>query len=174
MMTIKELQQKLLEAYTLRNLNNITLTLINLYKDKQYSILRKIAEIISDSVDIEITEDGKGFSKLMMLYHPDRLHIHVNEIKRLSFENNYDGLLKHAHILRLEHIEEIATSLNSYEDIDYSPVYDWDFSTEGFSIISGNDVVKEAKTKRKRCDFYDAIKIRQFGHTDIEFPSYYL
>lgn len=174
-MTIKELQQELLEAYSLKNLNNITLTLINLYKNEQFSILQKIAEIISDSVDVEITADGKGFSRLIMLYHPDRAVFHISEINRLAWANDFDGLLKYSHILRLERIDEIASSLDSYEDIDYSPVYDWDFeATEGFSIINDNDKVKEVKTRRKRCDFYDAIKIRQFGNTDVEFPSYYL
>ena len=173
-MTIKELQEKLQEAYTLRNLNNISLTLINLYKDQQYSILQKIAEIISDFIDIEISEDGKGFSKLIMLYHPDRVQNHINEINKLTEQNDFDGLLAYSHILKLERIEEIANSLNSYEDIDYSPVYDWDINFDGFRIINDNDTIKEVKKSRKKYSFYDAIKIRQFGHTDIEFPSYYL
>lgn len=174
-MTINELQEKLQEAYTQRNLNNISLTLINLYKNQQYTILQKIAEIISDYVDIEITADGKGFSKLIMLYHPDRVHYHINEINRLAEQNNYDGLLEHSHILRLERIEEIANSLNGYEDIDYSPVYEWDINAEGFNITNDiDDEVKEVKTNRKEYDFYDAIKLRQYGNTDVEFPSYYL
>jgi len=173
-MTIKELQSKLQEAYTLRNLNNISLTLINLYKDQQYSILQKIAEIIGDFIPIEITADGKGFSKLIFLYHPDRANYYLNEINKLTEQNNFDGLLEHSHILKLEHIEEIANSLNNYEDIDYSPVYEWDFGTDGYSIITDDETVKEVKTKPKEYDFYDAIKIRQYGHTDIEFPSYYL
>ncbi|OFX23896.1 MAG: hypothetical protein A2033_15785 [Bacteroidetes bacterium GWA2_31_9] len=173
-MTIKELQEKLQEAYTLRNLNNISLTLINLYKNQQYSILQKITEIISDCIDIKITSDGKGFSKLIMLYHPDRIQYHVNEINRFSEQNNYDGLLSYSHILKMERIEEIATSLNSYEDIDYSPVYDWDINTEGFSVINDSDTVKNNKTKLIEYDFYDAVKIRYYGNTDIEYPSYYL
>jgi Leucine-rich repeat (LRR) protein len=173
-MNINDLQQKLLDAYTIKNLNNISLTLINLYKNEQYSILQKIAEIISDYVDVAISGDGKGFSKLIMLYHPDRIHYHVNEINKLTEQNNFDGLLEYSHILKLERIDEIANSLDCFEDIDYSPVYEWDIDTEGFSIIKDSDPVKEVKTKRKKYNFYDAIKIRQYGHTDIEFPSYYL
>lgn len=82
MMKIKELQHRLQEAYTLDNLNKISLTLINLYKNQQYLILQKIAEIISDSIIIEIEADGKGFSKLMMLYHPDRALYHIAEYKQ--------------------------------------------------------------------------------------------
>jgi Leucine-rich repeat (LRR) protein len=173
-MTIKELQQKLLEAYTVNNLNHISLILINLYKTQQYSILQKIAEIIRDSVTIEIKDDGRGFSKFMMLYHPDRAIYHINEINRLTVQNNYDKLLEYSHILKLEKIEETAALLDSYEDIDYSPVYEWDMDTEGFSIINDSDPVKDIKTRIEGYAFYDAIKIREYGHTNIEYPSYYL
>lgn len=173
-MTISELQSKLLEAYSLRNLNSISLTLINLYKNRQYSILHKIAEIIGDFIDIEITADGKGFSKLILLYHPDRVNYYLNEINTLAKQNNFDALYKHAHILKLDGIEEIAHSLHSYEDIDYSPVYEWDFDSDGYSIINDQGIVNDSEIQIQSYDFYTAIKLRQYGTTDIEFPSYYL
>jgi Leucine-rich repeat (LRR) protein len=177
-MTIAELNKELLEAYTVGNLNKLSLTLINLFKSKQYSILQKIAEIISDFVDIKITNDGKGFSKFMMLYHPDRASFHINEINKLTEQGNFNDLLNYSHILRLERIEEIASSLNSYEDIDYAPVYDWDFETEGFSVFydtQESEIIKtKTKTKLIGYTFYDAIKLREYGHTEIEYPSFYL
>jgi len=177
-MTIKELNQRLVEAYTINNLNSISLTLINLFKNQQYSVLQKISEIISDYVNIKVTDDGKGFSKFMMLYHPDRARYHLNEINKLTEQNNFDALLEYSHIFKLERIEEIATSLHSYEDIDYSPVYEWDTNLEGFSIIADNQPVEYVKTstntKLSGYDFYDAIKLREYGHTDIEYPSFYL
>ena len=177
-MQIIELQQMLLEAYTVKNLNNISLTLINLYKAGNYATLQKISEIISDFVTVTIKDDGKGFSKLIMLYHPDRAGYHIKEINRLAAENNIDRLLEYSHILKLERIDEIAVSLRSYEDIDYSPVYDWDIETEGFTIISDNEPVEIVKTKTNTeligYAFYDAIKIREYGHTDNEYPSIYL
>lgn len=177
-MTIKELHQKLLEAYTVNNLNNISLTLITLFRNRQYSVLQKISEIISDFVAVKIAETGKGFSKLMMLYHPDRAGHHINEINRLRDQGNFDGLLEYSHILKLERIEEIAASLYSYEDIDYAPVYEWDFETEGFTIINDIQPVEIVRTKTQTkligYAFYDAIKIREYGHTDVEYPSFYL
>jgi Leucine-rich repeat (LRR) protein len=114
----------------------------------------------------------------MKMYHPDRASYHINEINRFTEQNNFDGLLEYSHILKLERIEEITNSLNSYEDIDYAPVYDWDIDTEGFSIISDNQPNKVIKTRTKTeligYTFYDAIKIREYGHTDIEYPSIYL
>lgn len=173
-MTIKELHKKLQEAYRLKNLNNISLTLIDLYKNERFSTLRQIAEIIKNYEDIRIDETGKGFAKLIKLYHPDRATYYLDEINRLAEQNDLEGLLKHSHILELERIEEIANSLNNYEDIDYSPVYTWDFNIDGFGIINNNEPAQRIKTKSIQYNFYDAIKIRQYGHTDTEFPAYYL
>ena len=109
-----------------------------------------------------------------MLYHPDRLNYYLNEINIHYKNNDYDELLSYSHILKLERIEEISESLNSYEDIDYSPVYYWDINTDGYSIINETEKPKKVHTRNIGYNFYDAIKIRQYGNTDIEFPSYYL
>lgn len=177
-MTIKELNSELLKAYSINNLNRISLTLITLFRDRQFSVLQKITEIIRDFVNIKISDTGKGFSKLMMLYHPDRAVYHINEINRLTALNNFDGLLMYSHILRMESIEEIAASIDSMEDIDYSPVYEWDFETEGFNIIYDSRPYKpfliKTSTRKRSYNFFDALKIREYGDTDIELPSYYL
>jgi hypothetical protein len=177
-MTVKELSDQLLEAYTVSNLNKISLVLINLFSTKQYSVLQRISEILSDFTDLHISDDGKGFSKYMMLYHPDRASLHIDEINRLAEQNNFDALLEYSHILKLERIEEIASSISSYEDIDYAPVCDWDFDTEGFSVIYDTQPAKNIKTKTSSkpvgYTFYDAIKLREYGHTEIEYPSFYL
>ncbi|MBE0652983.1 MAG: leucine-rich repeat domain-containing protein [Bacteroidales bacterium] len=173
-MDIKKLNHSLQEAYTTENLNKISLTLINLYKNQQYSALQKIADLISDSVSIEITNDGKGFSKFMMLYHPDRISHHINEIEKLTEQNNFEGLLGYSHILLLGQIEEIAAGFDGYEDIDYSPVYEWDIDMEGFSIV--NDFKEEAETNNssEQSNFFDAFKKRVYDNTSIEIPTYYL
>jgi Leucine-rich repeat (LRR) protein len=173
-MTINELKQQLLTSYTLENLNKISITLINLYKNQQFSILQKVSDLISDYAKVDITIEGKGFSKLIMLYHPDRLNFYLNEINKCVNQNDFDKLLEHSHIIKLERIEEIAKSLNSIEDLDYSPIYNWDYETEGFTIIKDNEKIKDTKSKSSGFDFYDAVKMRQYGHTDIEFPYWYL
>lgn len=177
-MTIIELHKDLLEAYNVSNLNTISLTLIKLFKNQQYTILQKISELISDFVIINIADDGKGFSKFMMLYHPDRAGLHIQEINKLKDQDNFDGLLGYSHILRLERIEEIASTINSYEDIDYRPVYEWDLDTEGFTIINVNEPSEPTREKTNTdllgYTFIDAIKLREYGNMDIEFMSVYL
>jgi Leucine-rich repeat (LRR) protein len=177
-MTTSELHLKLQEAYSSQNLNRITVTLINLYKNEQFGTLRQIVEMISDSVEITIDPGNRFFSKLMMLYHPDRGDFHRNEINRLVAGNDHDGLLGYSHILMLGRIEEIAEALTSYEDIDYSPVYEWDLNLEGFSIIntrkSGQaEYENHSKACKKFISFYNAVKLRMFGKTTIGFPTHY-
>jgi hypothetical protein len=177
-MDIQTLKNNLLESYSAANLNLISVVLIKLYKNQQFGTLQKIAEIISDFVLVEIDENGKGFSKLMLLYHPDRGEFHRIEIIKLAEAGSFDALLNYSHILKLERIEEMASALESLEDIDYSPVYAWDFDNDGFTIKS--DSGKKQKTgnlnnrKNKPVTFYEAVKIRQYGNTKISFPAYYL
>lgn len=177
-MEIQTLKNNLLESYSPANLNLISVVLLNLYKNQQFGTLQKIADIISDFVQVEIDDNGKGFSKLMLLYHPDRGEFHRIEIIKLADADNFDALLNYSHILKLERIEEMASALESLEDIDYSPVYAWDFGDDGFSVQS--DSGKKYKTgnlndrKNKPITFYEAVKIRQYGNTKISFPAYYL
>lgn len=176
-MTAEDLHRKLIEAYTIENLNNISLTLINLFRNGQFSVLQKIAEIISDFVNIEISDEGKGFSRLMMLYHPDRAGYHINEINRLTAEGNFDALLGYSHILKLERIDEIASSIHSYEDIDYAPVYEWDLDIAGFRIVTADQqkgYSGKTNTKLVGYSFFEALKLREYGDMEIELPVYYL
>jgi hypothetical protein len=177
-MEIQTLKNNLLESYTTANLNIISVVLLNLYKNQQYNTLQKIADLISDFVLVEIDENGKGFSKLMLLYHPDRGEFHRNEIIKLAEAENFDSLLSYSHILKLERIEEMSSALESLEDIDYSPVYAWDFDNDGFTVKS--DSGQKQKTgnlnnrNNKPVTFYEAVKIRQYGNRKISFPAYYL
>lgn len=177
-MEIKTLKNNLLEAYSAENLNKIAVVLLNFYKNRQYASLQKITDIIGEFVSIEIDENGKGFSKLMLLYHPDRGEFHRNEIEKLAATENFDGLLGYSHILKLERLEEISSLLESMEDIDYSPVYAWDFDNESFTVKTNSKKkqnVENLNTRRNKfVTFYDAVKIRQYGHTKISFPSWYL
>lgn len=177
-MEILTLKNNILEAYSAENLNKISAILLSYYKNQQFGSLQKIADIISDFVPVEIDENGKGFSKLMLLYHPDRGEFHRTEIEKLAEADNFDALLNYSHILKLERLEEISALIESFEDIDYSPVYAWDFDSEGFTVKSEtgkklkNDTLNTRKNKL--VTFYEAIKIRQYGHTKISFPAYYL
>lgn len=176
----KDLYLELKEAYSEKNLNKLALELINLYKERKFSILRQIASLISQWVVIEISDTGKGFSKFMMLYHPDKGNFYRSIIDEHYKNGRYGELLQYSHILEIQNIEDLAATIVDYEDIDYSPVYEWDFNmNDGYQVESddGSEEQPQKKPAPKNYDgytFYDAIKMRQYGTLDIEFPAYYL
>lgn len=178
-MTLKELHNDLLEAYSVDNLNSISLVLINLFKEKNYSGLQRISELIREHADINISANGKGFATLMMLYHPDRAVYHLTQINKLAAENNLEGLRKYSHILKLDRIGEIAASSENDEP-DFTPVYDWDMSEfyeEGyriFDIEESEEKITAEYLRKKGCSFYDALKIKEFGDAEANYPMYYL
>lgn len=179
-MDIHTLEKRLLEAYSPENLNKIAATLLLYYKNREFSILQSIAGFINEFVPVEIDQTGKGFSTLMMLYHPDRADFHKKQIEKLALINDFDKLLEYSHILHLERMDEIALVQEELDDIDYSPVYEWDLDTEGFHEVKDTEDPDEnlnrgwTEGEMEVTTFFDAVKIRNYGHTDIDFPTYYL
>jgi len=113
----------------------------------------------------------RGF---MMLYHPDRANHHLDEIGKLAGRGDYDALLTYSHILLLSHIDEIACSLESAEDIDYSPVYEWNFDEESFTIVDEEMKQMSAKEVTRNYTFTEAVRLRFLGDLDAQFPTWYL
>ena len=178
-MSIKEdniLHQQLKAAYTEANLNKISRNLIRLYSEKQFDQLKKIASMIAPWVTINIDEDKKGFSKLIMLYHPDRIQYYHNELDDFLTSKNISRLQRLEHILVILDFEEIAILMDNYQDIDYCVEYQWDGDTTGFSYFSDSEPPKYSKrNKTSKCSysFYDAVKIRNYGNTTTEIPTWY-
>ena len=177
-MEIKNLYNDLIVAYSNDNLNLITGKLILLYKNKNYSKIREIANKISKYVLIEEEKDSKCFSRLMMLYHPDKGEQLRKIVQQLYEKNDYDNLKKHSHILLFAHIDTMPVATID-DDIDYHPEYAWDLSTTddgfGYAGAEGEDESdNEVYDDDFERSFYNMIKIREYGNVDIEFPTYYL
>ncbi len=176
-MTIKELYRDLTEAYSLENLNRISGKLILLYKSRNYSKIRALANKVSEYVAINEEKDARCFSKLIVLYHPDKGEYIKKQLQQLYEQNNYDGLKKFSHILSFSDIDAISVDVLD-ESIGYSPEYAWDnedmdgfgyaVSDEGYGDDDFADVYDFEKS------FFNAIKIREYGRVDVEFPTYYL
>jgi len=171
------LHEQLTQAYTEANLNKISRNLIRLYSEKQFEQLKKIASMIAPWVTIDIDEDKKGFSRLIMLYHPDRIQYYQNELRDFLTSKNLSRLERLEHILVLLDFEEIVCLLDNYQDIDYCVEYQWDADTTGFSYFSDSEPPKYSKQKikaSKYCySFYDAVKIRNYGNITTEIPIWY-
>ena len=176
-MDIKTLYNDLIKAFSNENLNIITGKLIMLYKNKNYSKIDEIVEKISDIIPINEEKNAKRFSKLIMLYHPDKGEQVRREINDLYQQNNYDQLHKYAHILLIGDIDKVIVD-ELDDDIDYHPEFGWDLvDTNGFTYRNFDDD-NEQEFDNVIIDyersFFNLIKIREYGRVDIELPSYYL
>jgi Leucine-rich repeat (LRR) protein len=173
---MNELYQELLEAYSDKNLNRITGKLIDLYKNRNYSEIRNIANKISKYVVIDEEQDAKCFSKLIMLYHPDKGDYFRNHIRALFMENDLENLEKYAHIRMVEDIENIE--VHEYdEDIDYQPEYMWDDQESDIYNAyheEGDDDDGGMEPEEIEKSFYNAVKLREFGSLEVYFPTWYV
>jgi hypothetical protein len=173
----EELSQRLLEAWSEANLNKIARNLIRLYQEKEFEKLNVISGMISEWLEIIIEPDGKGFSKIISLYHPDRGETYRKQIAHASAMKDEQLLSRFEHIFVIQDIEEIAAGIECCEDIDYTPEYVWDVEDKGFSYFQSKSKKTHSRPRKTFLGgytFYEAIQIRQYGDTDIDFPTYYL
>jgi hypothetical protein len=174
---IKEFYDNLKEAYLDQNLNKITGKLIELYQNRDFDKIREIANRISKYIKIDEEKDARCFSKLIMLYHPDKAEAVRKSLDLCYINRDWDGLNQHAHIFCLDYIEHIKITCTVDADIDYSPEYRWDdFEESCFSVFDPNgggiDTYNYYEDAEK--SFYNAVKIRIYGDLEINFPTYYL
>ena len=128
-------------------MNSITGKLIELYKNKNYGRIREIANKISKYVTIDEEKDAKCFSKLIVLYHPDKGELHRTKIQKYYAKNDIESLTKFIHIFQLENIEN-TTVVTIDSSIDYQPEYAWENNDkEGYYFYDENDINSEEETE---------------------------
>jgi Leucine-rich repeat (LRR) protein len=164
-------------AYSHENLNLITGKLILLYKRKSFAKIREIANRISKYIPIEEEKDARCFSRLIILYHPDKGEQFRKEIQQHFAKNDYGNLANYSHIFLMADIDNITVSTID-KNIDYRPEYVWDSDTcDGFDVVDTNeDIEPEEEYAQSDIErsFYNMIKIREYGRINVEFPPYYL
>lgn len=175
-----ELYIKLKESYTVKNLNNITANIISLYKSKQFGSIRQISKIVAEYTDIPENNLSKCFSRLIMIYHPDKEALYNQEIDNYYHTRNYESLNQYAHILVINNFENGSgptVEVDIDEDVDYSPEYVWDYERDGFEYF---DSYEEAEAYEatdyfaEENNFYNAVKRKVYGSIKVDLPSYYL
>ncbi len=175
---MKDLYKELLDAYSDENLNRITGKLIDLYKNRNYSEIRNLANKISKYVLIDEEKDAKCFSRLIMLYHPDRGEYYRKLLHKSYQEENKEDLEQHAHILIAGEIDNISVELLDLDDdIDYNPEYVWDEVSDdpyGYYHTFNENEDEDHEPEEVERSFYNAVKLREYGHLEVYFPTWYL
>jgi Leucine-rich repeat (LRR) protein len=173
---MEDLYEELLEAYSDKNLNRITGKLIDLYKNRKYAEIRNIANSISKYIIIDEEKDAKCFSKLIMLYHPDKGDYFRMHIRSLYLAKDMESLEKYAHIRLVDNIDNIDVQVID-DDIDYQPEYMWyeqesDLYDSYHEEGDRNEMDFEPEEIEKT--FYNAVKLREYGTLEVYFPTWYL
>ncbi len=172
---LNELYWKLKESYSESNLHKIAHNLIRLYREKEYEKLQIIAEIVYGSEQMDSVTNKQGFSKLISVYHPDRIQYYHNELEKYVASRDPEILHRLEHLLLILNIEEIVDNIECFEDIDYCPEFKWDVNEESFTYFTVSPGRSEYKRKTKSSkvgySFFNAIKIRMYGDSHIELPS---
>ena len=175
---MKDLYLKLKEAYSDKNLNRITANIIEFYKNKQYDRIRQISGAISDFVEIDDKNISKCFSKLIMIYHPDKETYYHQEIEKCFQSGNHENLNQFSHILLIQNMEEIPVSAAILEDIDYSPEYGFDEEPESHGYYSNPESdsfeSEDEGFYQEDNTFFTTLKRKIYGRINIDLPAYYL
>jgi Leucine-rich repeat (LRR) protein len=180
-MGIEELYKELDRAYSDENLNLITGKLILLYKNRNYGKIREIAGKVMSPAGAAGEKDAKVFSRLMMMYHPDRGAIIRQSIRQFYNSRDLENLNKHSHVLLLSDIDQITVH-EIDQDIDYYPEYIWGNDYEEGPFIDDPGLYTDLDdpifqgfedffTER---NVYNAIRFKGFGNIDKGFHSLYL
>jgi Leucine-rich repeat (LRR) protein len=171
---MNKLYHEIIESYSDKNLNRITGKLIELYKNKNYSEIRSIANKVSKYVSIDEEQDAKCFSRLIMLYHPDKGDYYRKNIRQSFLENDLENLEKYAHIRVVENIEEIQPEMVD-DDIDYHPEYIWDDDyADDMEEFNEQNNDEEVELEEVEKSFFNAVKLREYGHLEVHYPTWFL
>ena len=171
----KKYTDKILSFYTEENLNKITRKIIEAYKNKRFSYIIGLCNLIDDSLVKRSSNVQKLFSYLIMLYHPDRINHYKNEIRNIK-ENNEIEQEKYSKIITvIENLDNIQyEKIDAEFDIDIE--YEFGYDEEDFdSVIDGYDLNEsQFNTYNTDVDFISLFKNREFGNIDADMPSYYM
>jgi Leucine-rich repeat (LRR) protein len=177
----KEIYNALLEAYSEANLTILSSQIINNYKRKRYAYLHEINQVIHDYEADKKEKTSKIFSKLIMRFHPDKCTYYKNEIEH-CFQNGGDRLHELSKIFSILDLDEQTAGTNlADDDFAFEAEYVWDFDESGFSYFTEDeDQLFDFKTEsnnpdpNERITFLSALKRREYGNTNIDFPVHQL
>ena len=177
-MEISELYGNLDKAYTAEKLGEISGRIIELFREKKFDALRAIQKVVNEYTPCEEEKINKVFSRLIMLYHPDRLSQNREEMDRAHREGDFEALYAMSHILTVQNLEPDHAVLSSViTEEDLAEEFGWDESADGFSyFMAGEELEQEEDLNPgvERRSFLSVLKRRVYGNLNVDFPMYLL
>ena len=183
------------QAYSPENLNLLTHKIVSFYKAKQFQNLREMEKLVNEFFPFYEEKISRVFSRLVMLYHPDKqAHFHA-EIEAKSSQQNEESLNQYAHILpMLDLIDTMeitgyaASSWSTPEEFEEE--YGWNYQPRGedyfmmheeyededrlFDEENPDDYGYTSFRDEGDNSFLSAVKRKIYGPRAIDFPVYLL
>lgn len=177
-MEIGALYGNLKNAYTADNLGVISGRIIGLFRDKKHDALRAIQKVVNEFIPCNEEKINKVFSRLIMLYHPDRISQNLEQLEKAYREGDFETLYSMSHILTVQNLETRHVLLSSVlTDEDLAEEFGWDESTDGYSYFMAGDEFEEDAGEDSVLNvrtFLNVLKRRIYGNLNVDFPIYLL
>jgi hypothetical protein len=173
-----ELYSNLKMAYTSENLGTISGRIIGMFRDKKHDALRAIQKVVNDFTPCEEEKINKIFSRLIMLYHPDRLSQKLEQLERAFSGDDFETLYSMSHILTIQNLEPDHVALSTVlTDEDLAEEFGWDDDAEGYSYFMDDKDYEEDGYEDSDYDvrtFLTVLKRRIYGNLNVDVPIYML
>lgn len=181
-MKLSDLYTKLTSSYTHDNLHAITTKIIDLYKNKQYESIDEILRVVTEHTKETKEQQSKAFTRLMMIYHPDRIKHYLAEMEKHFAGNDKEQLQRYAHIFPvIELVRKLKVEQSPSLEYREPEEYGWDESADEFydEEIDGDDdgeseTFDELDEPSIGRSFFTAFKQSVYGTRKIDLPFYYL
>jgi Leucine-rich repeat (LRR) protein len=175
---IGDLYGNLKIAYSAENLHLISSRIIDMFRDHQFDALRAVQKVVNEFTPCQEEKANKIFSRLIMLYHPDRLTQSLARIEEAYESGDFETLYNMSHILTVQNLEpENVTVSAIITEEDLAEEFGWDDQADGYSYFmdtEGHDSEKEEELEFTNRSFLIALKRRVYGTMNVDFPMYLL
>lgn len=178
-MEIHELYTTLKKAYTTENLGVISSRIIEMFREHRYDALRAVQKVVNEYTPCAEEKINRVFSRLIMIYHPDRLNQSIDQIELAYHRGDFEELYSLSHILTVQNLEPQQVTVSSIiTDEDLAEEFGWDASSDGFSYFMGHAGYQEEEEENDldytNRSFLTALKRRVYGNINVDFPMYLL
>ena len=177
-MEITELYTSLKEAYTAENLGRISGRIIDMFRDHKYDALRAVQKVVNEYSPCKEEKINKVFSRLIMIYHPDRLSQSIQQLEQAYDQGDFEKLFTMSHILNVQHLEPEHVTLSSIiTEEDLAEEFGWDTDADGFSYFmdqEGSEGDEDDDLGYTNRSFLTVLKRRIYGNLNVDFPIYLL
>jgi len=175
---IGDLYGNLKLAYTAENLHMISSRIIDMFREHQYDALRAIQKVVNEYTPCTEEKINRVFSRLIMLYHPDRLNQSLVRMDEAYRSGDFEALFGMSHILTVQNLEPEKVTVSSIiTEEDLAEEFGWDAQADGYSYFMEQeeyDPEKEDELEFTNRSFLIALKRRVYGGLNVDFPMYLL